>query len=72
MNKEFLQKINKIDNKEILYHKKAQSYLLKYVRELQLHFDLSDKNLKKIINDTNACIKSPSPIQKFFNMLKSN
>lgn len=71
MYKEFLAKLNKNTREETLHHRKAQVYLQKYIRELQLHFDLSDKHLKKILAQTQASIKIKHPIQIWLNMLKS-
>lgn len=68
--KDFLEKISKAAHKEMLHKKKAQGYLQKYVRELQLHFNLSDSNLKKILADTSAGIKVKNPIQNWFDMIR--
>lgn len=70
MYKEFLTKLAKNTQQEALHYKKAQIYLQKYIRELQLHFDLSDKHLKKILAQTQAGIKIKNPIQIWLNMLK--
>ncbi|GBF22813.1 hypothetical protein tpqmel_0217 [Candidatus Gastranaerophilus sp. (ex Termes propinquus)] len=63
MNKEFFEN-------DTMHLKKAQVYLQKYVRELQLHFDLSDSNLKKIIAQTHNGIKSKNPIQNLIDMIR--
>jgi hypothetical protein len=55
--------------RELLYQKKAQNYLLRYIRELQIHFNLSDEATSKILAKVRSTVKPKSSIQNWFNML---
>jgi hypothetical protein len=50
--------------------KLAQQYLSRYAKELQLHFTLSDKELKKVILKTGSLIKTESSVNNFLNMVR--
>lgn len=50
--------------------KLAQQYLSRYVKELQLHFTLSDKELKKVILKAGSLIKTENSVNNLLNMLK--
>ncbi|MBE7705857.1 MAG: hypothetical protein E7Z91_01240 [Cyanobacteria bacterium SIG30] len=49
----------------------ALSYLTKYMKELQVHFNLSGDSLKRIAIKATSSIKSKSSMNKILNMLKS-
>ncbi len=51
--------------------KLAQQYLSRYVKELQLHFTLSDKELKKVILRAGASIKTENSVNNLLNVVKS-
>ena len=53
-------------------HSKIQNYILKYIDELRLHFDVEQKDLEKIVGNCYGLIKTPSPAKKFLDMVKSS
>ena len=59
------------NNKDKAKERLALNYLLKYLKDLQLHFNLSDESIKQIIIKASATIKSKNPINKILDMLKS-
>ncbi len=51
--------------------KLALHYLSKYIKELQLHFNLSDESLKQIVYKASTTIKGKNTINKIVDMIKS-
>lgn len=56
---------------EISDTKKAQDYVLRYVGELKLHFNLNDKDIEKILYNSYIQVQGQGILHKWFNMLKS-
>lgn len=62
---------NFIQKQENFEELKVQEYIKKYVKELQRHFDMSDKKIRTIIYRVYKELSPISFIKKWFYMLKS-
>lgn len=51
--------------------KKVETYIKKYVQELQMHFDISDDELSKILANILTDIKSKNPSRSWWDVIKS-
>lgn len=50
---------------------KIRNYLLKYIDELKLHFDVEQEDLEKILYECYKSIKAPTTVMKIIDMVKS-
>lgn len=71
-----MRKINEITfNKDTIEDLKIQGYLLKYIKELQRHFDIPNKKIRIILFKIYKELSPFNTIKKFtkkmFNMIKS-
>lgn len=63
--------LNSVNQQEKRAHEKlAQHYFSKYAKELQVHFNLSDCTLKRIISRASSNLKCENWLQKFFGNIK--
>ena len=59
------------NNENQTKEKLALNYLLKYLKELQIHLNLSDKSLRQVIYKALSTIKCKNSVNKILDMLKS-
>ena len=63
--------VSRDDNDKKAKEKLALTYLLKYIKELQVHFNLSDDSLRQVVYRTLSTIKCKNSINKVIDMIKS-
>ncbi len=49
---------------------RIRKYLLRYIDELQRHFEIEQEDLEGILFDCYKAVKKPNCIKKLFNMVK--
>ena len=63
---------NFIQNERTFEELKVQEYIIKYVRELQRHFDMPDKTVRLVLMRVCKELKPKNLIKKMVCMIKSN
>lgn len=60
-----------IEQRQNVDFKKIENYIEKYVKELQMHFDISDDDVYKILSNILTHANSKRPSRCWWDVLKS-
>lgn len=62
---------NNIDIVRLYETEKVHAYLLRYIDELKLHFNVRPEDLERILYDCYKSVKTPTTVKKILSMVKS-
>ncbi len=60
-----------VDNINLINRKKAQEYLVKYLDDIKLHFNLDDEQIKGLLYQTYLELNDKGVVKRWISVLKS-